>query len=205
MLTPPHKKIDFDVFEYGIYKRRLTEGQDEDCDDWRVGHPILFPNTLVVVGGAWGGSYQIRTPIDDTHTLHFLYQFRYPKEGEEKKPFTVKHEVVRYDEMGLAIGDAVIPQDEMAWIGQGPISDRTVEHLVTSDRGVILYHNTILEMQEKVARGEDPMGIVRDPDVNEPYIHIKHESVARPGYQRVEKQGEPVAAGNTAGDWGWNN
>src|SRR6266545_1083424 len=205
MLTPPHLKVDFDVFEYGIYKRRLTEGQSEDCDDWQVGHPILFPNTLVVVGGAWGGSYQIRTPIDDSHTLHFLYQFRYMEEGGEKKPFAVRHEQVRYDDFGLAVGDAVIPQDEMAWIGQGPISDRTREHLVTSDKGVILYHNLILENIEKVERGEDPMGLVRDSDVNEPYIHIKHENVARPGYARVPRQGEPVAAGNTAGDWGWNN
>ena len=39
-------KIDFDVFEYGIYKRRLVEGEPEDVDDWTIGHPILFPNIL---------------------------------------------------------------------------------------------------------------------------------------------------------------
>jgi 5,5'-dehydrodivanillate O-demethylase oxygenase subunit len=207
MLTPPHRKIDFDVFEYGVYKRRLVEGQSEDADDWTTGHPILFPCTLVVVGGAWGGSYQIRTPIDDTHTLHFLYQFKYMKEGDEKLPFNIRHEQVRYDHLGLAIGDAVIPQDEMAWIGQGPIMDRTQEHLVTSDKGVILFHELILSMQEKVARGEDPMGVVRDPETNEPFIHIKHEGgIARAGYARVPDQKEPVAAGSrSADDWGgWN-
>jgi 5,5'-dehydrodivanillate O-demethylase oxygenase subunit len=204
MLTPPHRKIDFDMFEYGVYKRRLVEGEGEDSDDWRIGHPILFPNTLVVVGGSWGGSYQIRTPMDDTHTLHFLYQFRNLKEGDEKKPFTVKHDVVRYDELGRAIGDAVIPQDEMAWIGQGPIMDRTNEHLVTSDKGVILFHNLIWENIDKVERGEDPMGLVRDPAVNEPYIHIRHEDVARPGYARVSGEGQKLATAGTAGDWGWN-
>ena len=56
------------------------------------------------------------------------------------EPFAVKHDVVRYDELGLAIGDGVIPQDEMAWIGQGPIMDRTQEHLATSDKGVALFH-----------------------------------------------------------------
>jgi 5,5'-dehydrodivanillate O-demethylase len=202
MLTPPHLKIDFDVFEYGIYKRRLIEGEAEDCDDWVTGHPILFPNTLVVVGGAWGGSYQIRTPMDDTHTLHFLYHFRYLKDGQAAGPFKVVHDVVRYDEFGRAVGDAVIPQDEMAWIGQGPISDRTIEHLVTSDKGVILYHNTILEQIAKVERGEDPMGLVRDPAKNDPYIHIAHEGVARAGFARVDEGGQPVAAGRLGqSDW----
>jgi 5,5'-dehydrodivanillate O-demethylase len=44
-LTPRHKRIAFDVFEYGIYKRRLLEGDDpETSPDWLIGHPILFPN-----------------------------------------------------------------------------------------------------------------------------------------------------------------
>jgi 5,5'-dehydrodivanillate O-demethylase len=206
MLTPPHQKIDFDLFEYGVYKRRLVEGQSEDSDDWTTGHPILFPNTLVVVGGAWGGSYQIRTPIDDTNTLHFLYQFRYAKPDEERKPFTVRHEQVRYDQLGLAVGDAVIPQDEMAWIGQGPVSNRTQEHLVTSDKGVMLFHELILQNIAKVQRGEDPMGLVRDPSRNEPYIPIRHEGVARAGYARVDAQtGSQLAGVGTAAEWGWNN
>jgi 5,5'-dehydrodivanillate O-demethylase len=192
MLTPPHVKIDFDVFEYGIYKRRLIEGQDESDDDWTTGHPILFPNTLVVVSGN-GGSYQIRTPIDDTHTLHFLYQIRYLKDGQEPKPFQVKHDYVMYDELGLVVGHTVIPQDEMAWIAQGPISDRTLEHLATSDKGVILYHNIILEQIAKVEKGEDPMGVVRDEAKNTPFIHIAHEGVARAGYARVDSAGNRVA------------
>ena len=91
----------------------------------------------------------------------------------------------------------------MAWIGQGPISDRTQEHLVTSDKGVILYHNLILENITKVERGEDPMGLVRDPDVNEPYIPIRHEGVARAGYARVDRQngGRLAGVGTAAGDW----
>src|SRR5665213_1781430 len=41
-----HVNIGFDEFEYGIYKRRLLEGQSENSDDWRVGHPVVFPTTL---------------------------------------------------------------------------------------------------------------------------------------------------------------
>jgi 5,5'-dehydrodivanillate O-demethylase len=179
MRTPRHVKIEFDVFEYGIIKRRLLEGQTEDADDWTHGHPVLFPNTLQVTGGNDGSfTYQIRVPVDDTHTMHYLYWVRPRKPGEEPKPFVAVRESVHYNELGLVDAPMVIVQDEMAWIGQGPISDRTQEHLATSDKGVILYHNLILENIEKVARGEDPLGVVRDPAKNTPMIDVGIEHTA---------------------------
>ena len=63
----------------------------------------------------------------------------------------------------------------MGWIGQGGVSDRTIEHLATSDKGVALYHQLIFENIDKVARGEEPMGIVRDPATNTPYISFRRE------------------------------
>ena len=66
----------------------------------------------------------------------------------------------------------------MAWVTQGEISDRTTERLGTSDKGVILFRNLVLEQIEKVERGEDPMGVVRDRAKNEPYISIAREGVA---------------------------
>lgn len=179
MKTPRHLKIDFDVFEYGIYKRRLLEGQTEDCDDWQIGHPVLFPNILAV-GSAASFSYQIRVPVDDTTTIHLLYSMTVRKRGEPRQEApTVRREQVLWDEYGRVVGDQVLRQDEMAWIGQGPISERTIEHLVTSDKGIALYHNLLLENADKVERGEDPMGTVRDPAKNYPMIRIAQEKVAR--------------------------
>jgi 5,5'-dehydrodivanillate O-demethylase len=174
-----HLKIDFDVFEYGIYKRRLLEGEPLDCDDWTIGHPVIFPNMLNT------GTFQIRTPIDDTHTLHILYQVRKRQPGEEPQPIKSTHLEVMYNDFGLVDAPQVIMQDEMGWIGQGPVSDRTQEHLVTSDKGIMMYHNMILENIEKVERGEDPIGVVRDPAVNYPYIEIKVEGTARIPFARV--------------------
>jgi hypothetical protein len=65
----------------------------------------------------------------------------------------------------------------MAWVTQGDISDRTTERLGTSDKGVILYRNLLMEQIEKVERGEDPMGVIRDPAKNEPHIAIAREKV----------------------------
>ena len=68
-----------------------------------------------------------------------------------------------------------IEQDEMAWTGQGPISNRPGEHLATSDAGVMLYRKLLLENVERVERGDDPMGVIRDPDVNWPHIALRGE------------------------------
>jgi len=167
------------VFEYGVYKRRLIEGDPEDADDWTTGHPIIFPYILCNgVGDSF--TYQMRIPIDDTHTLHALYAARPRKEGEALQDIVpARRTQVEYDSRGLVDAPQIVMQDEMAWIGQGPVSERTIEHLVTSDKGVILYHNLIWENIDKVERGEDPMAIVRDPAKNEPYIGFKRERESR--------------------------
>ena len=187
-----HKKIEFDVFEYGIYKRRLLEDDDEENppDDWTTGHPVFFPYTLVQgTGEAFG--YQIRVPVDDTHTMHTLYFGRPFKEGEvPPEVVPVTRSEVHYDDFGLVDGAGILAQDEMVWIGQGPISNRTIEHLATSDKGVILYHNLLLENMEKVERGEDPMGVIRDATKNEPFVEVKREQV---GYQAFRINREAVA------------
>jgi 5,5'-dehydrodivanillate O-demethylase len=183
METPRHLKIEFDRFEYGVYKRRLVEGEPEDCDDWTTGHPILFPNILANLQDAFH-SYQIRVPMDDTHTMHVLYRGVLPKsDAPRSEGLKVEREEVMYDDLGRVFAPTVIRQDEMAWIGQGPISDRTQEHLTTSDKGVALYHNLLLAEIEKLERGEEPLAVVRDPEKNFPMIPIRHESVARVAFR----------------------
>ena len=175
-----HLKIEFDTFEYGIVKRRLLEGEPEDCDDWTIGHPVLFPYTLLV-GAGEQVSFQIRVPVDDTHTKHILYRTHPRKHGETEQDTVPVRHTSYFEEDGTPKGpaDVIIKQDMLAWVGQGPISDRTAEHLVTSDKGVILYHQLLLDEIERVLRGEDPMGVVRDPAVNSPMIQVHLEKAAR--------------------------
>ena len=45
--------------------------------------------------------------------------------------------------------------------------DRTSEHLGVSDEGVILLRRLYKECIEAVQKGEDPVGIIRDPTINE--------------------------------------
>lgn len=176
-----HLKIEFDVFEYGIVKRRLVEGEPEDCDDWQIGHPLLFPNILSV-GDVRRPNYQIRVPVDDTHTMHVRYQGVVRQEESHPQDEIPVRRLTWFNEDGTMIGpcDDIPRQDMLAWVGQGPISDRTGEHLVTSDRGVALYHSLLFEQMEKVERGEDPIAVIRDPASNYPMIQLPRE---RRGYR----------------------
>ncbi|HTE87105.1 MAG TPA: Rieske 2Fe-2S domain-containing protein, partial [Dehalococcoidia bacterium] len=133
-----HERIAFNVFEFGISKRRLLEGQSEDVDDWVVGHPILFPNILAV-GETRSPGFQIRVPVDDTNTLHYWYNASLREPGDAPQGEIPVWENPYKHPNGRLTVETVNGQDMMAWLTQGPISDRTTERLGTSDKGVILY------------------------------------------------------------------
>jgi 5,5'-dehydrodivanillate O-demethylase len=173
-----HEKIRFEVFEFGISKQRLLEGDPEDSDDWQVGHPILFPNILAV-GDHRVPEFQIRVPMDDTHTYVVWYWTRPVAAGAgPQNPHDIKvaDNPFRHDN-GRLVVETINGQDMMAWVTQGDISDRTTERLGTSDQGIILYRNMLEENMRKVERGEDPMAVFRDPARNEPMIVVPREKV----------------------------
>src|SRR5205085_1185797 len=69
-------------------------------------------------------------------------------------------------EKGGWITSHVMNQDFVAWIGQGTIADRTQEHLGLSDKGVGMMRRQFMRDMERIERGEDPKGIIRDPAIN---------------------------------------
>jgi 5,5'-dehydrodivanillate O-demethylase len=188
----PHVKIAFDVYRYGIMKRRLLEGETEDSDDWKTGHPLIFPLTLAQ-GAQGAASLQFRLPVDDTHTIQTFYRTKKRAPGAPPKPFsmTVKR---LFDSDGVVPGDEIPNQDFIAWTSQGPISDRTQEHLTAGDTGVILYHKLLIENAKKVENGEDPLGTIRDPAENEPWIEIPREKQILVSYQINRELEEQTSA-----------
>jgi 5,5'-dehydrodivanillate O-demethylase len=160
-----HERIAFDVFRHGISKRRLLEGQSEDCDEWRIGHPILFP-CILAVGDASYPRFDIRVPIDDTNSIHYWYEALPQAPGTRPQESVPAEEWRCLSDNGRMLVETVAGQDMMAWITQGPNSDRTTERLGTSDKGVILLRSLLNEQMEIAARGEDPLGVIRDPAEN---------------------------------------
>jgi 5,5'-dehydrodivanillate O-demethylase len=177
--TKHHERIAFDVFEYGITKRRLWQGESEDSTEWTVGHPILFPNILSV-GDPAAPQFQIRVPVDETHTYHVWYRCKVKaSDSPVQSPHAIPVLDYAYKEdNGRLIVDTVSGQDMMVWVTQGEISDRTTERLGTTDQGVILYRNLLEENIRKVEQGEEPMAVIRDAARNTPMVQVHRETAA---------------------------
>jgi 5,5'-dehydrodivanillate O-demethylase len=128
--------FDFEVFPRGIWKHRTYVSGEVDS------HPLLFPTVL-----RQGNATQIRVPIDDTHIWHVLVHFEPTEDGspvEDEGDPPVRHARYHKDPPDALYPftrftmHSVAAQDHMAWETQGPITDRTAEHLAASDRGVVL-------------------------------------------------------------------
>ena len=124
-----HIKIGFTPFEWGIIKRRVLKGATEENDDWKVGHPLVFPYNMRV-GGGGVHQMQIRVPINRTTTRFMLYTVHSPDGYEHvDQPQIPDYQIPVLDERGRHVTNYVEGQDIMAWVTQGAITDRTTEHL----------------------------------------------------------------------------
>jgi hypothetical protein len=64
----------------------------------------------------------------------------------------------------------------MTWVTQGEIADRHLERLGASDVGIIFYRQVLKDQIERVERGEEPLGVIRDPTKNR-IIELPRERV----------------------------
>jgi 5,5'-dehydrodivanillate O-demethylase len=163
-----HVKTGFDVFRHGIIKRRVLEHGTEQDDDWKVGHPLVFP-CMLRVGSGNQHRMQIRVPVDDHHTWHLWYACYKPASTDRivSQAEIPLYEVPWRDANGEFIVDTVDGQDIMACVTQGTIADRTREILGGSDEGVALLRRLLLEQLEVAQSGRDPLGIIRDATENQ--------------------------------------
>jgi 5,5'-dehydrodivanillate O-demethylase len=163
-----HLKIGFDLFDHGIIKRRVLEGFTEEDEDWAVGHPMLFPNVLLV-GNEMQATMQWRVPADDTHTFHVSYYvFRAAPGAEAPRQDSIPfRNVPIQDERGAYLVDLTFNQDYMAWINQGETFERDQERLGESDAGIILFRRLLNQQMEFMLDGGEPMNVFRYPASNE--------------------------------------
>ena len=153
---------EFTIFDYGIMKRRTSAGSVGSRVDQ---HPLLFPNILRHVfkpekSGKLFHNLQYRVPIDDTSTQVFMVTFS-PDENVLSPPTadTPFEYVSMTDESGGYRMDMVLAQDVMAWETQGPIFDRSREHLSSADKGVVILRRLLREQIDKVHNGGTPLGV----------------------------------------------
>jgi nitrite reductase/ring-hydroxylating ferredoxin subunit len=155
-------KVSFEYTDFGI--RSL---QDRDLDDNKHLHRIselMVPNLRIVPDPRvrrLGLSHSISwvLPIDDTHfRIYTIGRVTDPDElGKSRSTFDGKP----WAELTEA-EHRQMPGDYEAQAGQGPITFHSEEHLASTDRGVTMLRRLLARQVEAVARGEDPVGTVRD-------------------------------------------
>jgi len=169
-----HTKIDFEKTDIGIQKYRLREGESEDAEGWRTGHPLVFPN-YVRVGQVGYSEFQMRIPMDDTHTWHLAYQVFFPGgavDVPEQDP------VPTFEVPIIDFPDFVLGQDLVCWAAQGKIADRTQERLGKSDRGLVMFRHMLMDQIKIVQDGGDPINTFRDAQENQ-FINLDLEERAQ--------------------------
>ena len=156
--------IEFDEFEWGLKQRRIYAGKGPGAVS---AYPMVFPN-MMRLRESWREVMHWRVPIDDHHTRVFWLAFDPSPDGRkgdrlEDPPVTY---VPYRDERGDFLMDTFPSQDAMAWETQGPLFDRSQEHLGASDKGIVKFRRMLKEQIGIVQQGGDPIALVRDPEKN---------------------------------------
>ena len=185
-----NEKNEFVVFDYGIQKVRITSGKKPEDPPQSEQHPLVFPTMLRLVLGLdlvimqgydvvktfgpddlklkYMHNMQFRVPVDDTHTQVIHVNFMPSETVRMSKLADVPFESCNLKtEDGHYNFKIVTAQDAMAWETQGGLTDRSQEHLGTSDRGILILRRLLKEQIDIVAKGGDPIGVLRDPGQNQ--------------------------------------
>jgi 5,5'-dehydrodivanillate O-demethylase len=186
--TDFEEEHEFFQFDYGIMKRRITPNRKPGLPPEQEQHPLVFPTGLRLIismesilkqGWEFGKAMtdeeravgyihnmHFRTPVDDEHTMHYNMSFVPSKRhtpANEDPPF----EFIPFkDENDRFKMQHVTAQDALAWESQGPIMDRSREHLGVDDVGIIMLRKLVRDQIEVVRAGGDPLGTIRDPAKN---------------------------------------
>ena len=194
-----HPKLGVNPHEFGGTKAIVPSDASEEQPAWSLGNgPWAFPYMLLRGPGESSVRlrrfYQLGVPIDDTHTWHLQYNcYVFPEEVRAPKQDVAPYvELPLKDENGEYTLDYAVAQDVVVWTEQGPINDRTQEHLGASDVLVVKFRRLLKEQIERVRRNEDPMGVFRDPALihspeqripgNERYFSPSHSAKDIPNY-----------------------
>jgi 5,5'-dehydrodivanillate O-demethylase len=159
----PIQKYDFELCQEpawaGVRKIRFYGG---DKPEKEVGHPAIFPNILLAPQGT-ELTLHWRVPIDDEHTYIVWSEFTATDDGSDVEQRDADIPVGYIDSWRRPDGSVDLSsfscQDQMAWETQGKVFDRSRELLGVSDRGLVMWR--------RVQNGLDPVGVVRDPSLNE--------------------------------------
>lgn len=161
---PEYNRLEFERFDYGFFYHRMLAGEDMSSDNWKILRLCILPNLFIP-----RTHFEWRIPVDDETTLSVIWHYtRVPADREPYVQESIPAWWAPVFEEGSSrmVTSHVLNQDFVAWTGQGKKSNRPAEHLGRSDRGVVLLRRQLVADMEAVKAGNDPTGLIRDPEAN---------------------------------------
>jgi phthalate 4,5-dioxygenase len=179
--TFPSQELEETDFGFRLCRTRPL---DDETDFVALTY-FVFPNFGTFSGGPDGYSVNWHVPIDDYHHWKFHIQFDrvrpldqaellrrsfdsaapyMPRRNRANRYLQDRDEMT--DETFAGLGRSFQDHDMLATEGEGPILDRTQEHLGFTDRAVVLMRRQMLQAIRDVQAGRDPRHVVRDPAQN---------------------------------------
>jgi len=181
--------LDFEDTDFGI--RIFSVRRSDDDKQYVRTTNFLMPCAAAIVGneGRVNEGYAIHwhVPIDDYHNARFDYVHNRVRPMDKAKydarfgnrtgPDGVTPRMLenRYlqdreamqSENFTGMGRSFNVHDAFAVESMGPISDKTQEHLATTDRIIVRARWQLLEAIKDVNEGKEPRGVRRDPAAND--------------------------------------
>ena len=165
----PQVDIDvaFDEFEHGFVYRRALKDDTEQREDWSVGRTCLWPNGLFS-GDTRSCHFEWRVPMDDALTLSVAWFIDRVAPGQE---LDTEQRVYHWyaptkDDSGELLTSHPLNEKFAIWLSQAPILDRTKEHLLASDQGVVMLRDKLFSQIALIGDGGEPKSTFRDRNAN---------------------------------------
>jgi len=209
--------IDVEVADFGlrIYTVRSAGAEKNYL---RVTN-FIFPNASAFGGSTIGEGYSVHwhVPIDDH--AHWKYIFMFSRERpltdnlrnwsrfELNADYTLaRNGANRYqqDRQSMnaktftGMGVNFQAHDKFATESQGPVENRTAEHLVSSDKAIVAARKLLLAAMKDVEEGREPRHVIKDPEQNRfPHLIVLSEVVpaatdCKQYLKKVENDSQPA-------------
>jgi len=204
----PSVEVELTDFGVRIYTART---QPDGKVYLRVSY-FVMPNLSAFPGQTGGEGYSVNwhVPIDDEH--HWKYTFVFSREAELDKGMIhrarsevgpdyklLRNRANRFnqdrEEMKTktysGMGYGFQAHDLFATSSQGPIQDRTNEHVVSSDKPIIAARKMMEKAIKDIEEGREPTHVVRDPRENR-FPHLQVISDLLPGSTDIKQHAKKV-------------
>jgi phthalate 4,5-dioxygenase len=183
--APGIESINAEVTDFGVRLCRTcpVASNKKDLRIWN----FVLPNLTTFPGGIQsrsGYSVNWHVPIDDA--CHWKYSFTFNREApldlevvkRSRPEMTADYKLTRsranryMQDRSLMATESYTgiagfaAQDTCVVEGEGPIQDRTEEHLVSSDKVIVAARKLLLKAINDVRVGRDPQHVIRDATQN---------------------------------------